>query len=48
MHISQKEDVERFLSLSRNPLVSQEYYVLRLHGVREIFMGKNDQVSGSL
>lgn len=48
MHVTQKEDVDRFLSLSKNPLVEQEYYMLRLHGIREIFMGKNDRVSSSL
>ncbi len=48
MHVSQKEDVERFLSFPKNPLVQQEYYILRLEGTREIFMSKNDRVSGSL
>ncbi len=47
-HVSQSEDVERFLSLEHNPLVKQEYYIFRMHGVREIFMGKNDHISSKL
>lgn len=47
-HVSQSDDVERFLSLKSNPLISQEYYILRMHGVREIFMGKNDRVATKL
>lgn len=47
-HVSQTEDVTRFLSLPHNPLVKQEYYIFRMHGVREIFMGKNDRVASKL
>jgi LmbE family N-acetylglucosaminyl deacetylase len=47
-HISQSEDVNRFLSLRNNPLILQEYYTLRMHGTREVFMGKNDKVSTTL
>jgi LmbE family N-acetylglucosaminyl deacetylase len=45
MHVSQVEDVNRFLSISKNPLVHQEYYILRMHGTREVFMGKKDKAS---
>ena len=47
-HISQSTDVDRFLSLQHNPLVKQEYYIFRMHGVREIFMGKLDRVASKL
>jgi LmbE family N-acetylglucosaminyl deacetylase len=47
-HISQEEDVSRFLSLDSNPLLSQEYFILRMVGVTEAFMGKNDAVSDRL
>ncbi|MBI5448862.1 PIG-L family deacetylase [Candidatus Gottesmanbacteria bacterium] len=47
-HISQRADVNRFLSLSRHPLLIKEYFILRYHGTKEIFMGKNDRVSNKL
>ena len=47
-HISQQQDVDRFLSLSKNPLASCEYFILRMHGTREVFMGKNDRVAAKL
>ncbi len=48
LHASQEDDVEPFVTLPKNPLISQEYYIFRLHGTREIFMGKNDRVSPKL
>ena len=47
-HKTQQDDVNRFLSFAKNPLVSHEYFMLRLHGTREVFMGKNDRVSSKL
>lgn len=47
-HVTQIADVERFLSNPNQPLLSREYYILRLHGTTEVFMGKNDRVSGEL
>lgn len=47
-HISQQADVRRFLSLSRHPLLSHEHFILRFHGTKEVFMGKNDRVSNKL
>lgn len=47
-HVSQSEDVNRFLSLQHNPLVKQEYYIFRMHGVREVYMGKNDRIASKL
>jgi N-acetylglucosamine malate deacetylase 2 len=48
LHVTQKEEIDRFLSLAKNPLLSQEYFMLRLHGTREIFMGKNDSIASKL
>ena len=47
-HVSQSNDIETFLSLQHNPLVKQEYFIFRMHGVREIFMGKNDRIASKL
>lgn len=47
-HKSQKEDVDRFYSLANNPLNSTEYFICRMHGVREVFMGKLDRISPQL
>ena len=47
-HVSQSTDVDRFLSLTNNPLVHKEFYVQRYHGTREVFMGKMDRVSSKL
>lgn len=47
-HVSQSGDVNRFLSYDNNPLVSQEYFILRMQGTSEVFMGKNDRVSNRL
>ncbi len=45
---SQKADVDKFLSLAGNPLLTQEYFVLRMSGYTEVIMGKNDRVSNRL
>ena len=47
-HVSQQKDVSRFLSLANHPLLSREYFILRMHGTTEVFMGKNDRVSNRL
>jgi len=47
-HISQQEDVDRFLSLPSQPLLKHEYFMLRMQGTTEVFMGKNDHVTNSL
>lgn len=44
-HKTQATRISRFLSLSTNPLLKQEYFIWRLDGTREVFMGKNDRVS---
>lgn len=47
-HVSQQENVQRFLSLPSQPLMKHEYFILRMHGTTEAFMGKNDRVSNVL
>lgn len=47
-HSTQREDVEKFLSLPSNPLLRQEFFYLRLQGDQEVFMGKNDRVANRL
>lgn len=47
-HETQREDVERFVSGPTQPLVEQEFFILRMHGTTEIFMGKHDRVANRL
>lgn len=47
-HTSQLVDVERFLSIDSQPLAYQEYYILRMLGEEEFFLGKGDTVSNDL
>jgi LmbE family N-acetylglucosaminyl deacetylase len=47
-HVSQQADVDRFLSISNQPLVRQEYFILRYIGKQEVFMGNNDRISNKL
>jgi LmbE family N-acetylglucosaminyl deacetylase len=47
-HISQQDDVHRFLSLPTNPLLKHEYFILRMQGTTEVFMGRNDHVTNYL
>lgn len=47
-HVSQRPNVDRFYSLARTPLGKTEYFILRMHGIREIFMGNNDRVTTKL
>jgi LmbE family N-acetylglucosaminyl deacetylase len=48
LHVSQQEDVERFIEFAKNPIFRQEYLVLRMIGINEAFMGKYDVVSDRL
>jgi N-acetylglucosamine malate deacetylase 2 len=48
LHGSQALDVLRFYSIPTNPLAKQEYFVLRMVGVKEAFFGKNDRVTSKL
>lgn len=47
-HISQSADVDRFYAIERQPLADQEFFILRMQGEFEIFMGKNDRISNRL
>ena len=47
-HVSQQEDVDRFLSFESQPEMKHEYYMLRMQGTTEVFMGKNDHVTNNL
>ncbi len=47
-HETQRADVERFVSGPAQPLVEQEFFILRMHGTTEIFMGKHDRVATRL
>lgn len=47
-HKTQREDVERFIAIDNQPLMYKEYFVLRMQGEQEIFMGKDDSVSEEL
>jgi LmbE family N-acetylglucosaminyl deacetylase len=47
-HKSQSADVDRFYSDDANPLAVQEYFILRMQGDTEVFMGKNDRVADKL
>lgn len=48
LHSTQGEEVRRFLSDPRRTLLKQEFFVLRMQGSQEVFMGKNDRVSDRL
>ena len=47
-HISQEDDVKRYLSLPSQPGLKHEYFILRMQGVTEVFLGKNDHVANHL
>lgn len=47
-HVTQMVDVDRFYSIDSNVLAVQEYFMLRMVGVTEAFVGKNDRVSDRL
>ncbi len=48
LHVSQQEELQRFLSVASHPLLHHEYFILRMQGTTEVFMGKNDTVSNTL
>lgn len=47
-HETQQKLVNSFINFDTNPLHKQEYFVLRMQGVHEVFMGKNDRVADAL
>ena len=47
-HVTQTKDVDRSLSIPGRPLMKHEYFIFRMHGTTEVFMGKNDHVAENL
>ena len=47
-HETQSVHVDRFISYVKNPLVQQEYFLLRMQGIYEVFMGKTDRFANTL
>lgn len=47
-HQSQEKNIGGVLSFPGNPLLTHEYFVLRMHGITEIYMGKTDRISNAL
>lgn len=47
-HVSQTLDISLYLSLPSQPELKHEYFIFRMHGTTEVFMGKNDRVSSEL
>jgi LmbE family N-acetylglucosaminyl deacetylase len=47
-HVSQRKDIDRFLSIANQPLLMKEFFILRYRGLHEVFMGKNDRVADRL
>lgn len=47
-HVTQSADVDRFLAIPGQPLLTKEYFIFRMHGTTEVFMGKNDRVADEL
>lgn len=47
-HITQEEDIQRYFSVEHNPLLQHEYFILRMSGIHEVFMGNNDRIVNRL
>lgn len=47
-HVTQEVDVNEFVEFERNPLLTKEFFLLRMVGTREVYTGKNDRVSDRL
>ncbi len=45
-HTTQRADVERFFKMK--VFMTHEYFMFRMHGTTEVFMGKNDHVADHL
>lgn len=45
---AQDGDWAEYFKDTRNPLLKQEFFLLRMHGTHEVFMGKNDRVLSRL
>lgn len=44
-HKTQQSDSDRFLSSNSQPLLDLEYFIMRMQGMHEVFMGKTDRVA---
>ena len=42
---TQKAEIERFLGFPQNPLLAQEYFMLRQQGLHEAYIGKYDRLT---
>ncbi len=47
-HTTQQQEVDTFISLDTHPLHKEEYFILRMQGIHEVFMGKSDRVAEEL
>lgn len=47
-HETQLANLDWFLSFANNPMVKHEYFLLRMQGIYEVFMGKIDRFATSL
>jgi LmbE family N-acetylglucosaminyl deacetylase len=47
-HITQRDNTGPFINFESNPLLLREYFILRMQGITEIFMGKKDRISARL
>jgi len=43
-----KEEIDPFVTFEKNPFLLHEYYLLRMQGIYEVFMGKSDPYQDSL
>ena len=47
-HRSQRERLTKYVAAPQSPFFAKEYFVCRMTGTKEVFMGKNDRVSDRL
>lgn len=47
-HKSQQADSHKFLALPKHPMMTQEYFILRMQGIHEVYMGKTDRIANRL
>lgn len=47
-HVSQNVEIEEYLEIPNNPFMKQEYFILRMIGLEEVFLSKNDRISDRL
>ena len=47
-HKTQQENVDAFYEEESNPLIKQEFFILRMHGSAEVYMGKGDRAANRL